>query len=98
MLTKSKARGEAGEPLPPYLTVDDPPSKRKILQTALRLFAAKGVEAVTVRHIAAEAGYTNPALFKYFATKDDLAIYLFERCYARLFDDLKLAIDGAGTF
>src|SRR5581483_1709939 len=82
----------------PYLSADDPPSKREILRTALRLFADKGIDAVTVREIAEGAGYTNPALFKYFATKDALALHLFERCYGQLSDRLRTATAGATTF
>ena len=67
-----------------YLSESDPPSKRRILEVALRLFAAKGLHAVTVRDIAGEAGYTNPALFKFFESKDALALHLFERCYLDL--------------
>jgi AcrR family transcriptional regulator len=82
---------------PAYLKADDPPSKRKILQTALRLFAEHGVDAITVRRIAEEAGYTNPALFKFFETKDSLALYLFECCYVELFESLSAAIGNAAT-
>ena len=82
---------------PAYLKADDPPSKRKILQTALRLFAEHGVDAISVRRIAEEAGYTNPALFKFFDTKDSLALYLFESCYLQLFDHLNAAIGNVGT-
>jgi len=78
-----------------YLSVTDPPSKRKILRAALHLFALKGVHAVTIREIAGEAGYTNPALFKFFATKDALALHLFENCYLRLFERLDAAV-GSG--
>jgi AcrR family transcriptional regulator len=67
-----------------YLNEDDPLSKRMILQTALRLFAERGIHAVTVRDIAKDAGYTNPALFKYFDSKDSLVLFLFEHCYADL--------------
>ena len=81
-----------------YLQPADPPSKQRILQAALRLFALKGMHAVTVRNIADAAGYTNPALFKFFATKDDLALYLFERCYLQLFDFLKAAIEACTGF
>jgi AcrR family transcriptional regulator len=69
---------------PAYLNEDDPLSKRMLLQTALRLFAERGTHAVTVRDIAKEAGYTNPALFKFFKSKDSLALFLFEQCYADL--------------
>jgi AcrR family transcriptional regulator len=82
---------------PSYLKEDDPPSKRMILQTALRLFANHGVDAITVRRIAQDAGYTNPALFKFFESKDSLAIYLFECCYLQIFDCLQVAIDNAST-
>jgi TetR/AcrR family transcriptional regulator, repressor of fatR-cypB operon len=94
MLTTAKDSQSAGLS---YLKADDPPSKRGILDTALRLFAAHGVDAVTVRQIAQEAGYTNPALFKFFKTKEHLALHLFESCYVQLFDLLTAAIQNART-
>jgi AcrR family transcriptional regulator len=99
MLTDTKRRNETpGQPEAAYLNPDDPPSKRKILQTALRLFALYGLDAVTVRQIAGEAGYTNPALFKFFPTKDALALYLFECCYLELFEALKVGVGDSTTF
>src|SRR5262245_25307945 len=80
-----------------YSSSEDPLSKQKILRTALHLFAQKGVHAVTVREIAAEAGYTNPALFKFFAIKDALAMHLFERCYLQLFEALSDACKGRSS-
>ena len=71
-----------------YLLMDDPPSKRKVLKEALHLFAQRGIDGVTVRDIGDRAGYTNAALFKFFPTKDALALYLFERCYLVLFESL----------
>jgi AcrR family transcriptional regulator len=64
----------------------DPASKRAILGAALSQFARLGLDGTTVRMIAGEAGYTNPALFKFFPSKDALALHLFERCYLRLHD------------
>jgi len=81
-----------------YSSSGDPLSKQKILRAALHLFAQRGVHAVTVREIAAEAGYTNPALFKFFATKDALAMHLFERCYLQLFERLYQACKGRSAF
>jgi AcrR family transcriptional regulator len=99
MLTRSAGQPETqGLAEPAYLKTNDPPSKRRIVQTALRLFAHQGIETVTVRQIAAEAGYTNPALFKFFPTKDALALYLFECCYLHLFERLKTAIDANAGF
>lgn len=67
-----------------FVAESDPPSKRSILQAALRLFVRHGLDGTNVRMIGAEAGYTNPALFKFFDSKEALALYLFERCYLRL--------------
>lgn len=64
-----------------YISREDPPSKQAILRAALKLFVRDGYSATHIRAIAHEAGYTNPALFKYFASKEKLALHLFERCY-----------------
>ncbi|HEY6895382.1 MAG TPA: TetR/AcrR family transcriptional regulator, partial [Rhodanobacteraceae bacterium] len=48
--------------------------------------------------IANASGFTNPALFKHFRSKDDLARYLFERCYLELASTVSNAVAGAGTF
>ena len=70
---------------PPLAILEvSPPAKRAILTEALKLFASRGVEAVSVRDIAAATGFTNPALFRHFASKDELACTLFEVCYRRL--------------
>ena len=52
--------------------------------TALALFVRDGLCETSVRDIAKASGFTNPALFKHFRSKDDLARYLFERCYLEL--------------
>jgi AcrR family transcriptional regulator len=66
----------------------DPASKREILKAALSLFVRHGPSDPTARQIAAQAGYSNPAIFKYFRTKDKLALYLFKQCYGRVTDEL----------
>jgi len=70
----------------------DPASKREILKAALSLFVRHGPSDPTAREIAAQAGYSNPAIFKYFRTKDKLALYLFKQCYLRVTDELNAAI------
>jgi AcrR family transcriptional regulator len=70
---------------PPFFVAEGvPPAKRAILEGALELFAERGVDGVTVRDIAARTGFTNPALFRHFAGKEELAFALFETCYRRL--------------
>jgi AcrR family transcriptional regulator len=70
----------------------DPASKREILKAALALFVRHGPSFPTARQIAARAGYSNPAIFKYFRTKDKLALYLFKQCYERVTDEVHEAI------
>jgi TetR/AcrR family transcriptional regulator, repressor of fatR-cypB operon len=70
----------------------DPASKREILKAALSLFVRHGPSDPTARQIAAQAGYSNPAIFKYFRTKDKLALYLFKQCYQRVTDELQESI------
>jgi TetR/AcrR family transcriptional regulator, repressor of fatR-cypB operon len=72
------------KPLPFFLSESDPPAKQAILTAALDLFATRGVDGVTIRDIAAEAGFTNPAMFRHFKSKEELAQSLFEVCYRRL--------------
>jgi AcrR family transcriptional regulator len=67
-----------------FLSDADPASKQSILRAALGLFARHGLDGTTIRMIGEEAGYTNPAMFKFFPSKDALAVHLFERCYVRL--------------
>lgn len=44
-----------------------------------------------MRDIARASGYSNPALFKFFASKEELALHLFGRCYTRLGERASLA-------
>ena len=64
-----------------YFDAADPPAKRAILGAALALYAEKGIDATSVRDIGDLAGFTNPALFRHFSGKDDLALYLFEKIF-----------------
>jgi len=84
-----------GRPAPCYLAPDDAPAKKKILAEALRLFVRDGLCETSIRDIARASGYTNPALFKHFASKDALARHLFEACYVSLFDALEGAVSAA---
>jgi len=85
-------------PLPFYLDADDPPAKREILRAALKLFSRRGLAATSIRDIAQESGYTNPALYKHFESKDALALHLFEACHARVWSTCSAALSGERTF
>jgi AcrR family transcriptional regulator len=61
--------------------------RKRILESALRLFAELGFHGTPTSRIAQEAGVANGTLFHYFATKDDLILAL----YKSIKDDLARA-------
>ncbi|MHB1674108.1 MAG: TetR/AcrR family transcriptional regulator [Acidobacteriaceae bacterium] len=65
---------------------------------ALDLFVQDGLCETSVRDIAKASGFSNPALFKHFSSKDALANYLFERCYLEIFHLISHAINSENTF
>ncbi|MFE7127682.1 TetR family transcriptional regulator [Streptomyces sp. NPDC057617] len=48
-----------------------------ISDAAISLFLAKGFDSVSVAEVAAAAEISKPTLFRYFPTKEDLALYRF---------------------
>ena len=84
--------------LPFYIRDDDPPAKRHILRAAMKLFSEHGLAGTSIRDIARESGYTNPALYKHFAGKEALAVHLFAICHQRLWTSCHAAIEAATGF
>lgn len=56
-------------------------TKERILESALRLFARDGYEAVSVSMIAGELGMTKAALYKHYKSKRDIFDSIVERMY-----------------
>ena len=83
---------------PFYVSSDDAPAKQRIVVSALELFVRDGLCETSVRDIAKASGFSNPALFKHFLSKDALANYLFERCYLELYNLITQAIRQGNTF
>jgi len=54
-------------------------TQNAILRAALELFAKKGFHRTTTKEISKRAGIAEGTLFNYFPTKEDLALYFFER-------------------
>src|SRR5262245_54130318 len=84
MLTSGTMSAREARRRPFYVSDADAPAKKKILVAALTLFVRDGLCETSVRDIAKASGFTNPALFKHFRSKDELARYLFERCYLEI--------------
>jgi len=73
MPTRSKARKK------PSRAEKTAATKEKILAAALDLFESKGFAATTTKEIARRAKIAEGTVFNYFETKDDIALYYFER-------------------
>ena len=54
-------------------------TKERILAAALELFREKGLEGTTTKEVSKKAGIAEGTLFNYFKTKEDLALYFFQR-------------------
>ncbi len=57
--------------------------RESILDAAARLFARKGVNSATMSDIAAEAGLSAGAIYRYFGSKDDLLRAVFDEAVER---------------
>jgi AcrR family transcriptional regulator len=54
-------------------------TKERILAAALSLFRKNGLDGTTTRQISRKAGIGEGTLFNYFKTKEDLALYFFQK-------------------
>lgn len=58
--------------------------RQEILDAALSLYAARGIHAVSTRDIAAAAGISQPALYAYFPSRDEITAELCEQAFLKL--------------
>src|SRR6476661_4336729 len=54
-------------------------TRQQILKAALDLFSTRGFFQTATREISRKAGIAEGTLFNYFETKEDLALFFFER-------------------
>jgi AcrR family transcriptional regulator len=66
--------------------------KQRLLRAAREAFDRRGVDAVSLRAIAARARTTIGMIYYYFPTKDDLFEAVVEDVYARVLPDLAAAL------
>jgi TetR/AcrR family fatty acid metabolism transcriptional regulator len=69
----------------------------RILDAAIKVFAAEGFYNAKVSQIAHEAGVADGTIYLYFKSKDDLLINLFEDRMERVNANLREAIDTEST-
>jgi AcrR family transcriptional regulator len=67
---------------------------RTVVEGALALAEAEGLEAVTIRRLARELGVTPMALYWHFRSKGEL----LEGVAARIFEEIDLSVDASATW
>lgn len=66
-----------------------------LLDAAENVFSEKGFTAATLDDIAFAAGYTKGAIYKHFATKEDLFLAVSDRYWRRYFDNFAEVMSSA---
>lgn len=68
-------------------------TKRRIFETAVKLFAEKGYENTGIDEITAVAGYAKGALYYHFETKEDIFDLLIEEGQKLLLNSIEIKIN-----
>lgn len=72
--------------------------KKDILRAAMRLFATKGIDGISVKQLGDAAGVTDAAIYKHFRSKDEVALVVFEQYCTGYTAMIDLYISRSGTF
>lgn len=72
--------------------------KERVARAAIELFAARGVDGVSIADIAAAAGVAQGALYRHYRGKDELATQLFADAYLRTGSELAAICDAEPRF
>jgi len=67
--------------------------REKILESALDIIIQRGLEGLTMRHLASKTNMSAPNLYNYFSSKDEIYIHLIIKGFEMLYDDLKKVRD-----
>ena len=70
---------------------------REIIQIARRLLVEQGGAAISLRAIAREMGMTAPALYRYFASHEELIQHVIADIFTELADYTEEAVTAAGS-
>ncbi len=68
-----------------------PTRQEQVLDAALALIAERGVAGASLRALAAELGMSQPSLYHYFASKDDLVRQIVDNCADKMLDAAPIA-------
>ena len=70
--------------------------RRQLTDALMRITADRGLDEVSIRQVASEAGVSIGTVQHYFGTKDDLLLFAFERVADQVVDRIA-AIDRGGS-
>lgn len=70
-------------------------NRQRIVDSAIRLFAQRGVDGVGVAEVMADAGFTHGGFYNHFTSKDDLVLHACSTSFARSVASLRR--NGAPT-
>ena len=68
----------------------------RVTQIATQLFLERGIEAVSMRRIAAEAGVSVMSLYDYFRSKNEIVRSMWERFFSKCFERVERAAATRG--
>ncbi|WP_176585567.1 TetR/AcrR family transcriptional regulator [Priestia megaterium] len=66
--------------------------KEHITKTALALFSQNGYNATSMQEIAGQCGIAKGSLYKFFSSKEDLFIEIFDMCYREMFNKAEIFV------
>jgi AcrR family transcriptional regulator len=69
----------------------------EIRNAALRVFVRRGLDAATMQEIATEAGISPGAIYRYYASKEQLAQAVFSLCHEQNRELFEQALSGSGS-
>jgi AcrR family transcriptional regulator len=87
------AHAAAIAPGPSFFFSAEERRRAEILDAALAVFSEKGYEGGTMRDIARRVGVTEPALYRHFASKEDLFLTLLEAIGGRMRGEIVMLLD-----
>ena len=71
--------------------------KQRILDGALNVFKANGIEGATMDHIAQESGFGKATLYYYFKSKEDVFSEILEAGWKNIWESLEPIIADQGS-
>ena len=69
-------------------------TKRKIFETAMKLFAEKGYEATSVEEITATVGVAKGTLYYHFSSKEEIYNFLIEEGMKLLHNSIEIKTEN----